>query len=85
MSRRLSTSLFALAALGMAGAAAPATAGDIIPQFGWQDRDSQRSVSLGGSCNRCELSGRDLSGATFTAATFTSATFVGANLAAPRS
>ena len=44
------------------------------------DRDTQRSMSLGGACNRCELSGRDLSGATFTAATFTSSTFVGASL-----
>ena len=33
-----------------------------------QDRDVARSVSLGGSCNRCELSGRNLSGATFTGA-----------------
>ena len=41
-----------------------------------QDPDVARVVSLGGTCHRCELSGRNLSGATFTAATFIGATLV---------
>ena len=66
--RRLSA---ALAATGLTLAAAPASAG---VELLLQDRDVARSVSLGGSCNRCELSGRNLTGATFTGATFISAT-----------
>lgn len=45
-----------------------------------QDPDVARVVSLGGTCRRCELSGRNLSGATFTAATFIDATLVETNL-----
>ena len=67
----------ALLTLGLALAASPAFAG---VEMSMQDRDVARSVSLGGSCNRCELSGRNLSGATFTGASFMNATLVGANL-----
>ena len=53
----------AVSAAGLTLAAAPAFAG---VELLLQDRDVARSVSLGGSCNRCELSGRNLTGATFT-------------------
>ena len=86
--------LVASAALAMTSAAAQASEvtastdraaqdGIVVkPQnpFYAQDPDVARTVSLGGSCVRCELSGRDLSGATFISATFTGSTLVGANL-----
>ena len=63
---RLSTAgLIAGAAFGAMTLATPAAA---EVQFSFQDRDIARMVSLGGSCNGCELSGRNLSGATFTGA-----------------
>src|SRR3989338_7082039 len=71
---RLKSALIAAAGLMLA---TPAFAGI---EMTVQDRDVARSVSLGGSCNRCELSGRNLSGATFTGASFMNATLVGANL-----
>ena len=78
--RRLAPAAAALTG-GLAGVlvAAPAFAG-VVNLSQMQDRDVARMVSLGGSCNRCELSGRDLSGATFTGASFTNATLVGATL-----
>ena len=63
--------------LGLTLGVAPAFAG---VELSLQDRDVARSVSLGGSCNRCELSGRNLSGATFTGASFANATLIGSNL-----
>ena len=71
----------ALAASALMGltTAAPALAGAVDTTW-TQDRDVARMVSLGGSCTRCELSGRDLSGATLTGANFAYATLVGANL-----
>jgi hypothetical protein len=74
--RLLLASAVALGGLWAAGAASAHTELD----WRWQDRDVARMVSLGGSCNRCELSGRNLSGATFTGATFLNATMVGTNL-----
>ena len=61
MIRRLLTASLAAGAAVTVFAATPAAA-EIHLQFGLQDRDMARMVSLGGSCNRCELSGRDLSG-----------------------
>jgi hypothetical protein len=58
------------AALGMA-AVACATQAAAEVRFSLQEGGVSRMVTLGGSCNRCELSGRKLSGATFTGATFT--------------
>jgi len=78
LSCRLSAALPALALFaGLSALAAPAAA---EVSLSIQDRDVTRMISLGGSCNRCELSGRNLAGATFTGATFTSATLVGADL-----
>ena len=77
LSRRLAAALGgAVAALAIAGSASA----EVTIQFQFQDRDVARMVSLGGSCSRCELSGRDLTGAAFTGASFLNATLVGANL-----
>ncbi|MGZ9101243.1 MAG: pentapeptide repeat-containing protein, partial [Brevundimonas sp.] len=78
MTRRLSTAGLALGAAVAALASAGSASAEIQFQLGLQDRDVARMVSLGGSCNRCELSGRDLTGAAFTGAVFTNATLVGA-------
>ena len=78
LSRRFSTALPALALFaGLSALAAPAAA-EVSLLI--QDRDVTRMISLGGSCHRCELSGRNLAGATFTGASFISATLVGADL-----
>ena len=77
--RRLTTATFAAGAAMAVLIATPAAA-EIQLQFGFQDRDVARMVSLGGSCNRCELSGRDLTGAAFHGATFLNATLVGSDL-----
>ena len=75
--RRLAPAAFAAGAMVWL-TASPASAVELRLQ--WQDRDVARMVSLGGSCNRCELSGRDLSGAAFHGANFMNATLVGAEL-----
>ena len=69
---RLSALLIALAALaGLAPSAANAMMGD---------KAVAKMVSFGGSCERCELSGRQLSGARFIGADFTEAALVGSDL-----
>ena len=79
LSRRLSAALPALALVAsLLGSGGAGRGRGAACRF--RIATSARMVSLGGSCNRCELSGRNLSGATFTGATFTSATLVGANL-----
>ena len=44
------------------------------------DRDVARLVSFGGSCGKCDLSGRKLTGTRFTGAAFADAVFVGSDL-----
>src|SRR5512139_3276744 len=61
---------FALAALALA-APQIASAGD---------KSVARSTSFGGSCPKCELSGRRLTGARFVAADFREAAMVGSDL-----
>ncbi|MDP1778293.1 MAG: hypothetical protein Q8K90_06760, partial [Brevundimonas sp.] len=56
--RRLSTVGLALGAAMAALAAAGSASAEIQFQFQYQDRDVARMVSLGGTCHRCELSGR---------------------------
>ena len=58
MFRRLSTAGLALGAAVAALATAGSASAEIQLQFQYQDRDVARMVSLGGTCNRCELSGR---------------------------
>ena len=59
------------------GAASSALAGG---QYAFQDRDVSRVISIGGACERCELSGRRLTGANFIGANFSQATLVGSDL-----
>ena len=58
LSRRLQPAGLAFAAaMAVVLMACPASAETQL-QFYYQDRDVARMVSLGGTCNRCELSGR---------------------------
>src|SRR3712207_9360448 len=63
----------ALIGLALSAGAAQATVPD-------QAREVSRSMSLGGSCKKCEFSGRSMTNATFTGGNFTGASLVGADL-----
>ena len=73
IARLLATSAAALVLTGISATSAAA----------WTimgDREATKVISFGGSCARCELSGRKLIGATFQGANFEGATLVGADL-----
>src|ERR1700743_3439922 len=75
--RRPLTLVGLAAAVLMIGTGAAGTASAL--SFGG-DHDVARTMSFGGSCQHCELSGRKLGGATFTSANFNNATLVGTDL-----
>ena len=67
------------AVLGLALVAGASQAAAEV-RFSLQEGGASRSITLGGSCNRCELSGRNLSGATLTYANLGGADLRGVKL-----